>query len=72
MNARQKCDRCGKEIVPFVDAVYSLAENEEAGTGRHWHCHEEDHKSFQEASQKVEKAMDSVKKTLSDLENLFK
>lgn len=72
MNARQKCDICGKEIVPFVDARYTLADDEEAGIGRHFHCHEERQNDFRETSKNLGKAMDDVKKALSDLENLFK
>lgn len=33
------CDRCGKEIVPNVDARYSPATSDDGTKGRHWSCH---------------------------------
>jgi hypothetical protein len=33
------CDRCGKEIIPNVDARYTVADSEDGTRGRHWACH---------------------------------
>lgn len=57
---KQTCTICGKEIVPFVDARYTIADSEDGTTGEHWKCHEGKLREFDESLNRVKEQSSRV------------
>lgn len=50
------CDKCGKPILDG-QATYTVAYDEEAGTGRHWDCHKKTVDKFKESMKHMDESM---------------
>lgn len=62
------CDTCGKLYVNG-DALYAIADNEEAKTFRHWDCHTPLEKVFEDmraSLRKVEKTLNVVRHRITE------
>jgi len=61
------CDRCGREIVPLVEARYTIADSDDGATGRHYSCHQADLDRWEEAKRRVPELSAEVGRLLGEI-----
>jgi len=61
------CDRCGRPIVPYVEARYTVADSDDGETGRHYTCHEAELAEWEETKRRIPELTDRAHKLLGEL-----
>lgn len=65
------CTQCKKEIIPLVDARYSVADSDDGTEGEHWECHEAFVKGVKDGFDRIDVLSKEVHGILKNLDKSF-